>query len=249
MEEICYMEIKKEILIDIVHHSVENSRDKIKKKMQLDVQERAFYSDIILNLEKELCITGWPVYSVDSEYNKAVNHDYGKGVGVYNEEENIVEIQNNNAFDIVVHLSGEGNVDYPENLIHIEVKKRNNRQDREKDEKRLLSTTKFPDKLSTQCLGMVINPEIFMSFYNSYQAEGYFAKRARQLQDILPSIEKENKEIYRNYIVNPLKTDIWFSNIIAGYQLGAFIDIGIADIKIIYYYSGQKLKEELINYA
>lgn len=242
------MEIKKENLIDIVHHSVELSLDKIKKKAQLDAQERSFYPDIINSLKNELCITEWSVYSVDSEYNKAVNHDYGKGVGVYNEEENIVEIQNNNAFDIVVHLNGEGDINYPENLIHIEVKKRNNGLDREKDKKRLLSTTKFPDKFSTQCFGMVINPEIFMSFYNSYKAEGYFAKRARQLQDILPSIEKENKEIYENYVVNPLKTDIWFSNIIAGYQLGAFIDIGRADIKIIYYYSGQKVKEELISY-
>lgn len=241
--------ISKDMLIEIVYNAIARSSKSISRKIKNDVAERSFYCDIIAGLIHELEKKNLSNYFIDSEYNRAIGFDgIGKGVGVYNEENQTIERLENNTFDIIVHLDGTGNIKYPENLIHIEVKKRKNIEGQEKDKQRLLSTTKFPDKLSTQYLGIIFEPDKFISLYNIYK--GKCSERAEQIEkeNQLDEIIKINQEIFDKYKVDYSKTEEWFSNIIAGYQIGAFIDIGENDIIIEYYYSGMQLCERHIVY-
>lgn len=210
----------------------------------LNVDENSFYFKIANNLEKALEKRKLSMYSVDTNYNRAARSDAGKGVGVYNKNKKTVTTLGNNQFDIIVHMNGKGDIIYPENLIHIEVKKYNNPCDRKKDKERLLSTTMFPEAVSTYCLGLIINENIFTSFYNAYIREKLFAKRAEQIENCLEEIEKSNRKIFSQYQIDYSKTDEWFSNIIAGYQLGAFVDIFPENVEITYYYSGAEWEHE-----
>lgn len=243
------MEITKELLKEIIHNAIVKSLKDIYKKIQMDADENSFYCGIATGLAVELYKKDLSMYSVDTNYNRAAGVDgVGKGVGVYNEEEKAVEQLPHNQFDIIVHMNGDGDIVYPENLIHLEVKKYKNRKYRKKDKKRLLSTTKFPDNLATRCLGLIINANTFTSFFNAYKSNVFFAERAKQIDAKLNLIEQANREIFRQYEIDYSKTNEWFSNIIAGYQLGAFIDIHLDKIIITYYYSGEEWCEETITF-
>lgn len=239
--------ISKDVLIEIVSNSVKKSRKSILRKINNDVAERSFYCDIIAGLISELEKKDLSNYFIDSEYNRAFGFDgKHKAVGIYDEKKRTVEKIKNNTFDIVVHLDGIGDIVYPENLIHIEVKKNKSRWGRNKDKQRLLSTTRFSDKLSTRYLGVVFEPDHFEALYNTYS--GHCQKRAEQieLEKQLDDIKEVNKKIFSQYkLSNPRE---WVSNIIAGYQLGAFIDIGEDKISIEYYWNGNLLREEEILY-
>lgn len=242
--------IAKEVLKEIIQEAIENAKEDISNKIMLNVNEDSFYSKIANNLEMALGKRGLSMYSVDINYNRAARRDGGKGVGVYDRNEQTVTTSKNNQFDIVVHMNGKGDIIYPENLIHIEVKKYNNKCEceRKKDKERLMSTTMFPDEVSTCCLGLIINASIFESFYNAtYKSGKLFAERAGQMDKCLKEIEESNQKIFSQYQIDYSKTDIWFSNIIAGYQLGAFVDIFPENVKITYYYSGEEWEEQSIS--
>lgn len=233
------------ILKKIIQNAISNVRIKIYKKIHNDVNENSFYSDIVEQIKLQLIEYNLSTYSVDTNYNRAIGFDgIGKGVGVYNEKDKVVNLLSNNEFDIVVHLAGEGNVNLPENLIHIEVKKYNNRKDRKKDKDRLLSTTRFSDELSTRKMGLIINPAVFDSFYAVYREKEFYKIRAQQINSELPQIKKVNEEIYNTLKLGEI--DEWFSNIIAGYQLGVFIDIGLTEINLIFYELGKESSREII---
>lgn len=240
--------ITREVLKEIVQEAIKGASDDIYRKIMLNANENSFYSEIAKNLEKALEKKELSMYFVDTNYNRAAGSDVGKGVGVYDKNKKTVVTLGNNQFDIIVHMNGRGYITYPENLIHLEVKKYNNSCDREKDRERLLSTTMFPKDVSTYCLGLIINTDIFESFYNAYIGERLFAERAEQIGNCIGEIEKSNRKIFSQYQIDYSQTDVWFSNIIAGYQLGAFVDIFPENVKITYYYSGAEWKQELISY-
>lgn len=235
------------MLKNIVHEAISNGKDDIYRKITLNVNENAFYPQMVEHLKIALKKRRLSMYMVDTNYNRAVSSQCGKGVGVYDKDKKTVVTLDNNQFDLIVHMNGRGNINYPENLIHIEVKKYNNLSDREKDRKRLISTTVFPDKLSTYCLGLIVNTDIFESFYNVYKNEQLFSERSKQIEEHIEEIKASNKEIFNQYQIDYSKTDIWFSNIIAGYQLGAFIDIYPNKVDITYFYSGSKWCQETIS--
>lgn len=87
------------------------------------------------------------------------------------------------------------------------------------------------------------------SFYNAYAENALFAERAEQIKSRFDLIEESNKKIFDKYEIDYSKTDEWFANIIAGYQLGAFIDIDLEGVKITYYYDGAEWKEEFIKFT
>lgn len=238
--------ISRDLLLKIVQEAIESSKANIALKISSNVDENSFYHPIANSFEKVLKKRKLSMYSVDINYNKAIECDAGKGVGVYDKNSKTVTTLEKNQFDIIVHMNGTGDIIYPENLIHPEVKKYNNRQGREKDKKRLLSTTMYPEAFSTRCLGLIINTNIFESFYNVYKKNDNFQERFEQIERYLEDIKKSNEEIFHQYRIDYSKTNVWFSNIIAGYQLGAFVDIFPDKIKITYYYSGAEWKEQSI---
>lgn len=243
------MYISEDMLIEIVKNSVAKSRKSILRKIENNVAERSFYCDIMARLVSELETKGLSDYSIDSEYNRAFGFDKNtKGVAVYDESERIVRRLDNNTFDVVVHLNGEGDIAYPENLIHIEVKKRKNKKGRKEDRQRLQSTTRFSNELSTRYLGVIFEPDQFESLYDIYtkhcKDRAIQIKQKEQIDDII----KINKEIFNQYISTCQNNTEWFSSIIAGYQLGAFIDIGEDNILIEYYSNGRLLEKEEISY-
>ncbi len=238
--------ISRDVLEEIIKEAIEGSKASIASKIRLNVDENSFYHPIANNFEKVLEKRKLSMYTVDTNYNRAAESDGGKGVGIYDEKNKIVTMSKNNQFDIIVHMNGAGDIIYPENLIHLEVKKYNNNQDRKKDKERLLSTTKHPEAFSTRCLGVIINTDIFESFYNSYKENHIFRERAEQIEKCLEDVKKSNQEIFTQYCIDYSKTNLWFSNIIAGYQLGAFVDIFPDKIEITYYYSGEEGEMESI---
>lgn len=180
------MEITREILREITCNAIKAARKNIYKKIRLRADENSFYFPIAIRLAVELDRKNLSMYSVDTNYNRATGIDgTGKGIGIYNEEERAVEYSGRNQFDIIVHMNGDGDIDCPENLIHIENK--------------------------------------------------------------LTLIEESNKEIFKEYKIDYPKTDKWFANIVAGYQLGAFIDIGLEDVEITYYYDGAEWESESVS--
>lgn len=230
----------------IIHESIENSKDDIHEKIMLNVNEISFYPQIANNLKKALEERGLSMYFVDINYNRVLRDNFGKGVGVYDNDKRIVKVLKNNQFDIVAHMNGRGDIIYAENLIHLELKKYNNysASERNKDKKRLLSTTMFPNEDSTYCLGLIINANIFESFYNAYKEEKIFAERKEKIDEHLEEIRRSNQEIFRQYQIDDLNDNEWFHNIIAGYQLGAFVDIFPDRVEITYYYSGEEWGQE-----
>lgn len=242
------MEITREILKEIISNAIKAASIDISKKIRLNADENSFYFAIGARLAVELDRKNLSMYSVDTNYNRATGIDgNGKGVGIYNEEQRIVEYSGRNQFDIIAHMNGTGDIDCPENLIHIEAKKYNNPQDRDKDIKRLISTTKFPNEISTRSLGLIVNANIFESFYNGFVENDFFAERAKQIRSKWDLIEQSNRKIFEKYTIDYARTDEWFANIIAGYQLGAFIDIGLKEVKITYYYDGAEWESESIS--
>lgn len=238
--------ISRDVLVEIIRGAIDESRNNIAEKIILNADENSFYHPIANNFEKVLGKRNLSMYTVDINYNKATKCDAGKGVGVYDNNNKTVTTLEKNQFDIIVHMNGAGDIIYPENLIHLEVKKYNNKKDRKKDKERLLSTTKHPEAFSTCCFGLIINPDIFESFYNAYKDKNIFRERAKQIENYFEDVKKSNREIFNQYRIDYSKTEIWFSNIIAGYQLGAFVDIFLDKIEITYYYSGVEWKKESI---
>lgn len=241
------VQITKEELKKIIHESIENSKDDIREKIKKNANEDSFYLQIGCNLKKALEKRNLFMYSVDIGYNRGVEDNHGKGVGVYDQSTRTITTLRNNQFDIIAHMNGKGDIIYPENLIHLELKKCNNSNDRTKDKERLLSTTMFPNAVSTQCLGLIINADIFEPFYNVYKEEELFAERAEQIEKRLEEIKRLNEEIFRQYQIDDSELNEWFWNIIAGYQMGAFVDIFREKVEITYYYSGEEWQRESIS--